>query len=423
MRWSSGRRCVTSATISAAGSRRSRAALAPGRRTARRLPRPRRPRLAAAVRRPAAAASPSDTAAWSPSTTASSWCATCCVTCGSSPRGELRRVHAVPGGHPPRARLAERRAASPGSPPDGRRCSTVMDAAASARSAAASRRRSQPACASSTWGTRESRRSTAAPSRSRRGATAAGRRPGRRREVPTLCHDDRSPPPAAAESAWSRSRDRGVVAACTTPGARTDDVDRTDDPAARDDGRGVLELLVSELPRARATPARRSELAALCGRSASTLPLRADRRSSAAIDSHPYVKLDRGPVHRLRALRAHVRRRTGHVRADAAGRGADTVVAPGTGGLERIGVRRLRRLRRHVPDGSALPSQSDSTCGRRATPSARPAATAASAARSTCTPATARSSGHPARDGAGQPRATPASRAASRTASCARRTG
>ena len=65
-------------------------------------------------------------------------------------------------------------------------------------------------------------------------------------DVPSLCHDPRLSPAGSCRTCLV-AVDGDTVAACTTP-AREDAPVRTDDPAVRSAVRGVLELMLSELP-------------------------------------------------------------------------------------------------------------------------------------------------------------------------------
>ncbi len=124
----------------------------------------------------------------------------------------------------------------------------------------------------------------------------------------------------------------GPVPACTTPA--TDGVSvRTDDPVALDTARLALELIVGQLPESAldAEP-ERSELVRACWR----LGVRRSRfrgeRLGERDDSHPYVKYDP----KLCIACARCVRMCDEVQGTFAlamvGRGADTVLAPGSGG-------------------------------------------------------------------------------------------
>jgi formate dehydrogenase major subunit len=150
-------------------------------------------------------------------------------------------------------------------------------------------------------------------------------------DVPTLCHDDRLTPAGSCRTCLVEVDDRDVVASCTTPavdgmtvsvGAAT--------PARRDS----LAAVVAGLPpRALAVPTDRSELARACGDlgvGEQPHPVVHERGTD---HSHPYVLLDRD----LCIACGRCVRACGEVQGAFAitlsGRGMDTVVAPGTGGL------------------------------------------------------------------------------------------
>src|SRR6266540_6557672 len=79
-------------------------------------------------------------------------------------------------------------------------------------------------------------------------------------EIPTLCWDERLAPFGSCRICLVGVGSGRSVPACTTPAAEGMAV-RTDDPAATEAARAVLELLVSELPpRALELPPERSEL-------------------------------------------------------------------------------------------------------------------------------------------------------------------
>ena len=130
--------------------------------------------------------------------------------------------------------------------------------------------------------------------------------------------------------------------------------------------------------------------------SASTRPASAATGSSGRDRLAPLRQARPRPVHRLRALRADVRRGPGHVRAHAgrarlrapwsrraaAAPGATRTASPAAAASTRARPARCR-------------SRACSTCGRSSDDARPPAATAASAARSTSTSATTRSSRSP----------------------------
>ena len=178
-------------------------------------------------------------------------------------------------------------------------------------------------------------------------------RPSARRggESPTLCFDDRQAPFGACRVCLVGIEGApGPIAACTTPVPR-----RHGGRHARPDGaagrRRVVELVLSELPAAagRAHRARRRRRAFELDVGAPRWPGAQHARAPRRAPSLP--RLPPRAVHLVRALRARVRRGPGHVRPDRhrprlrgqcrrrAGRG-----------LPRIGLRVVRRLRRHLPD-------------------------------------------------------------------------
>jgi formate dehydrogenase major subunit len=147
--------------------------------------------------------------------------------------------------------------------------------------------------------------------------------------VPTLCHDDRLSPTGGCRVCLVRAGGR-IVAACVTPAAEGQRV-RTTDPEVTALVRQVVELTVERLPaRALDLP---GELAARCA----DLGVGADRfaatgRGLGRDDSHPYVRLDRDLCIACGRCVRMCDDVQGTFALTLAGRGADTVVAPGTGG-------------------------------------------------------------------------------------------
>ncbi|NUU21442.1 MAG: formate dehydrogenase subunit alpha [Streptomycetaceae bacterium] len=146
--------------------------------------------------------------------------------------------------------------------------------------------------------------------------------------VPSLCHDDRFSPAGSCRTCLVRANGR-VAAACVTPavgGARVE-ADTADLHGLR---RDAVELIVSALPpRALEQP---SELADLCR----SLGIGADSAQGAGgrggDTSHPCVHLDRDlciACGRCVRMCSEVQ---GTFALTLVGRGADSVVAPGTGG-------------------------------------------------------------------------------------------
>jgi formate dehydrogenase major subunit len=153
-------------------------------------------------------------------------------------------------------------------------------------------------------------------------------------EVPSLCADPRLAPYGSCRTCMvSVDGVEGPVAACTTP-AMEGAVVRTDDDAALDTARISLELIVGRLPEsALAGRPEYSELVRACRRlSVNADRFRGERGDSRPDDSHPYVKFDP----ELCIACARCVRICDEVQGTFAlamvGRGADTVVAPGTGG-------------------------------------------------------------------------------------------
>jgi formate dehydrogenase major subunit len=150
--------------------------------------------------------------------------------------------------------------------------------------------------------------------------------------VPTLCHDDRLTPAGSCRVCLVDADGNGPVAACTTP---VHDGLRIGVAIAGSWRRDSLATVVAGLPaRALDVPGDRSELVRLCeqlGVPPETLPLVSGSRG---VDhSHPYVKLDRDLCIACgRCVRA-CSEIQGTFALTLTGRGPDTVVAPGTGGL------------------------------------------------------------------------------------------
>ena len=134
-------------------------------------------------------------------------------------------------------------------------------------------------------------------------------------EVPTLCWDERLRPYGSCRTCMvAIDRAPGLVPACATPCA-DGDVIRSDDPGAHEAARGALELILSTLPeRALELPRERSELVRACellgverGRFAGARPGTPRRRFAPVREAGPRA------LHRMRALRANVRRGPGHL--------------------------------------------------------------------------------------------------------------
>ncbi|WP_326751275.1 formate dehydrogenase subunit alpha [Streptomyces hirsutus] len=149
-------------------------------------------------------------------------------------------------------------------------------------------------------------------------------------DLPALCHDDRVSPAGSCRACLVRA-DGKIAAACVTPAASGARVE-----AASDDlrilRREAVEVIVSALPSRALTADIPSELSHVC-RSLGIGPEVAHRAGGRGGDeSHPYVHLDRDlciACGRCVRMCAEVQ---GTFALTLVGRGADTVVAPGTGG-------------------------------------------------------------------------------------------
>ncbi|MFC4059256.1 formate dehydrogenase subunit alpha [Planomonospora corallina] len=149
--------------------------------------------------------------------------------------------------------------------------------------------------------------------------------------LPALCHDDRLTPAGSCRTCLVEA-DGKVVAACVTPAA--DGVRITTGAAGlRELRREAVELIVSVLPpRALDGGAHGSELARTCHALGVGPQTARGAGGRGRDDSHPYVRLDRDlciACGRCVRMCAEVQ---GTFALTLTGRGADTVVAPGTGG-------------------------------------------------------------------------------------------
>ncbi|MEU5644453.1 formate dehydrogenase subunit alpha [Streptomyces milbemycinicus] len=149
-------------------------------------------------------------------------------------------------------------------------------------------------------------------------------------ELPTLCSDDRLSPAGSCRTCLVRANGH-IAAACVTPavsGVRVETA--TDD--VRQLRRDAVELIASALPSRALADGNPSELAQVC-RSMGVGPEAAQATGGrGGDDSHPYVHLDRDlciACGRCVRMCAEVQ---GTFALTLVGRGADTVVAPGTGG-------------------------------------------------------------------------------------------
>ena len=153
------------------------------------------------------------------------------------------------------------------------------------------------------------------------------------RTVATLCYDERLPPTGSCRACLvAIDGASGPVPACMA--AAVDGmVVRTDDPAATAAARGVLELLVSELPpRALDPPHTSSDLAAACRLHGVTESAFAGARHERGTDhSHPYVKLDADLCIACGRCVRMCDEVQGTFALSLVDRGFGTVVAPGAG--------------------------------------------------------------------------------------------
>ena len=147
-------------------------------------------------------------------------------------------------------------------------------------------------------------------------------------DVPTLCHDDRLTPGGVCRACLVRV-DGEVAAACATR-ARAGMQVVTDDAAVTAEVTLVLELLAERLP-ADALD-RPSELAALCERFGVGADAFGGGRGLGTDDSHPYITLDRDLCISCGRCVRMCDEVQGTFALSLTGRGADTVVAPGSGG-------------------------------------------------------------------------------------------
>ena len=149
-------------------------------------------------------------------------------------------------------------------------------------------------------------------------------------ELPALCSDGRLSPAGSCRTCLVRA-DGKIAAACVTPAASGVHVETATDDL-RQLRREAVEVIVSALPPRALADDKLSELAHVC-RSMGIGPDAARGAGGrGGDDSHPYVHLDRDlciACGRCVRMCAEVQ---GTFALTLAGRGADTVVAPGTGG-------------------------------------------------------------------------------------------
>jgi formate dehydrogenase major subunit len=146
------------------------------------------------------------------------------------------------------------------------------------------------------------------------------------RAVPTLCHDDRLAPTGVCRVCLVRVGDVGVVPACVTPAVEGMTV-HTTDPEVNALARQVAELMVARLPGSALDMP--TQLADVCRQLGVTVA--GAGRGLGRDDSHPYVHLDRDLCIACGRCVRMCDEVQGTFALTLAGRGADTVVAPGPG--------------------------------------------------------------------------------------------
>ncbi|MEV5312474.1 formate dehydrogenase subunit alpha [Streptomyces sp. NPDC052610] len=150
-------------------------------------------------------------------------------------------------------------------------------------------------------------------------------------ELPALCSDERLSPGGSCRTCLVRAGGR-IVAACVTPAASGVRVETAAEDL-RQLRRDAVDVIVSALPSRALAEDSPSELAHVCRSSGIGPESARGAGGRGGDDSHPYVHLDRDlciACGRCVRMCAEVQ---GTFALTLTGRGADTVVAPGTGGL------------------------------------------------------------------------------------------
>ncbi|GAA2961730.1 formate dehydrogenase subunit alpha [Kitasatospora cinereorecta] len=149
-------------------------------------------------------------------------------------------------------------------------------------------------------------------------------------ELPTLCHDDRLRPAGSCRTCLVRADGR-ITAACVTPATPGADI-----TTAHEDlqtlRRDAVALIASALPPHALTTAPRSELAHTCRALDITPPPATAPTPHNRDESHPYIHLDPDLCIACGRCVRMCDDVQGTFALTLTGRGADTVVAPGTGG-------------------------------------------------------------------------------------------
>ncbi|MFE9973719.1 2Fe-2S iron-sulfur cluster-binding protein [Streptomyces hirsutus] len=149
-------------------------------------------------------------------------------------------------------------------------------------------------------------------------------------DLPALCSDDRLSPAGSCRTCLVRAGGR-IVAACVTPAASGAHVETATDDL-RQLRREAVQVIASALPPRALADGNPSELAEVCRSSGIGPDTAQGAGGRGGDDSHPYVHLDRDlciACGRCVRMCAEVQ---GTFALTLVGRGADTVVAPGTGG-------------------------------------------------------------------------------------------